>query len=81
MSEIDQYMLFSSNQGIVAAELSDNVIDLSAIRSMGVGPRPLYLVSQVTVTFDDSGNNSNMTVILQTDDNASISSGTTSSSG
>lgn len=76
MSEIDQYMLFSNNQAITGATLATNVIDLSAVRSLGVGPRPLYLVSQVTVTFDDSGNNSNMTVIAQTDDNAAISSGT-----
>jgi hypothetical protein len=43
---------------------------------VGVSPRPLYLYSQVTEAFTDSGNNSNCTVILQTDSVEAFNSAT-----
>lgn len=74
--QIDQAMMFSNAQAVTGAAISDNIIDLSAVRELGNGPRPLYLVSIVTTTFTDSGDNSNMTVKLQTDSVSAFNSAT-----
>lgn len=69
---------FSNAQAITANAASTNQIDLRAIRNLGVGALPLYVVVQVTTLMGDSGDNSNCTVYLRTDDNASMSSPTNS---
>jgi hypothetical protein len=74
----DANLTFSDEQAITGAAISTNIIDLSAVRDVGTSPRPLYLYSYVTTTFSDSGNNSNCTVILQTDSVEAFNSATNS---
>lgn len=74
--QIDVGMRFSNSQTITGAAISENIIDLGAAREFATGPRPIYVVSVVTEAFTDSGNNSNVTVILQTDSLAAFNSGT-----
>lgn len=76
MAEIDQYELFSSNQAITGAAISDNIVDLKAARHFGTGPRALYAVVHVTVAATDASNNSTVNVYLQTDDNTGFNSAT-----
>lgn len=71
---IDQSELFSSAQAITAAAASTNSLDLRAERRLGVGARPLYVVSQVTTAFTDSGSNSTLTVKMRTDTDSALGS-------
>lgn len=64
---VDEHMRFSSAQEILSSAISSNIIDLRATFEHGITARPLYIVSVVTTAFTDSGNNSNATLILQTD--------------
>lgn len=73
---IDAQLQFDNNAQHLTTEASTNIIDLSAIRNLGVG-EDLYFVAVVTTTFSDSSSNSTMTLSLETDDNASFSSATT----
>lgn len=75
MATRDANLTFSSAQAITANTLSTNIIDLSAIRNIGVGRTP-YVVVQVTTTMGDSGNNSNCTVTMQTDSVSAFNSAT-----
>jgi len=70
---LDKELMFSDNQAVTASAASTNVIDLGAIRNIGVGSR-VFCVVVVTVAFTDSGSDSTVTVDLETDDNSSFSS-------
>ena len=73
---IDAHNLFSDAQAITADAASTNLIDLGAIRNIGVG-QPLYVVIVCDVAMTDASSNSTCTVTVETDDNASFSSATT----
>ena len=51
--------------------------DHGQARNLGVGERDLHLVVVVTTAFTDSGSDSTVTASLETDDNTSFSSATT----
>lgn len=71
---MDKQNLFSDAQAVTATAGSTNVMDLGiAGRNIGVGEQ-LYLVCIVDVTLDDTGDDSTITVTLETDDNESMSS-------
>lgn len=68
---------FSSAQAITATAASADIIDLGiAGRSVGTG-EDVYLVVQVVSAFTDTGNDSTVTVTLETDDNTGMSSAAT----
>ena len=73
---LDAHNMFSSAQAVTATAASDNLIDLGAIRNVGVG-QPLYLLIVCTVAMTDSGSDSTVAVTVESDDNASFSSATT----
>lgn len=75
MPIIDANLRFSNGQAITNNFVSQNVIDLSAIRDIGVGRTP-YVVAIVTTQLADSGDNSNCTVYLQTDEYAALNAAT-----
>ena len=70
---MDKQTLFSEEQAITASAASANYIDLGVARNIGVG-EDLYLVLTVTEEFDDTGDDSTITPVLQTDDNSAFSS-------
>lgn len=74
---LDAQNLFSDAQAITAAAASTNLVDLGAIRDLGSGEN-LYIVLVVDVALTDSGSDSTVTVALQTDDNESFTSATSS---
>ena len=74
----DANLTFSKEQEVLSPLLSTNIINLGAARDVGTGARQLYLYSYVTTAFTDSGNNSNMTVIFQTDSLEAFNSATNS---
>lgn len=76
MTIMDSQLLFSDAQAITATAASTNIIDLGAVRNIGVGEN-LFLVILVTVAFTDAGSDSTVTAALQTDDNAAFSSAAT----
>lgn len=65
--------VFSSSQAITATADSTNILDLGAVRNIGVGEE-LYLVLLVTVAFTDAGSDSTVTPSLQTDTTAAFGS-------
>ena len=73
---LDAHNLFSDAQAITASAASTNIIDLGAIRDLGVGEN-LYVVVQFDVAFTDASSNSTVVPTVETDDNASFSSATT----
>lgn len=73
---IDRQNQFSDSQAITASAASTDYIDLGAVRNIGVGEN-IYLFIQVTVAFTDTGSDSTVTPVLQTDDNTSFSSAAT----
>lgn len=73
---IDAHNLFDDAAAHLTTEASTNLIDLGAIRNMGVG-EDIYFVIQVDTAFTDASSNSTMAITLETDDNASFSSATT----
>ena len=73
---LDAQNTFDDNAAHLTTEASDNVIDLKAIRNIGVGEN-LYLVVAVTAAFTDSGSDSTMAVTIETDDNEAFASATT----
>lgn len=73
---IDAHNLFDDAAAHLTTEASTNLIDLGAIRNMGVG-EDIYFVIQVDTAFTDGSSNSTMAITLETDDNASFSSATT----
>lgn len=72
----DKYTTFSDAQAVTADAASD-VLNLKAIRNIGVGARPLYVVVQCVVAMTDSSSNSTCTVTVETDDAEAFSSATT----
>ena len=74
----DAALTFSKEQEILSPLISTNIIDLAAVRDVGTGARALYAYSYVTTAFTDSGNNSNCTVIFQTDSIEAFNSATNS---
>ena len=73
---LDAHNLFDDAAAHLTTEASTNLIDLGAIRNIGVG-EDIYFVIQVDVAFTDASSNSTMAITLETDDNASFSSATT----
>lgn len=63
---LDAELEFSSEQAVTAAAASTNIIDLGVAREIGVGEE-LYIRIGVTTTLDDSGDDSELAVKLQTD--------------
>lgn len=72
----DANLTFSKEDEALSEVVSENIIDLSAVRDAAVGGRVPYFVSYVTTALTDSGNNSNMTLILQTDSVEAFNSAT-----
>lgn len=73
---IDNELLFSKSQAITATADSTNVIDLGAVRDIGVG-EDLYVFAILKETLNDSsGTDATLSVGLNTDDNAALSSDT-----
>jgi hypothetical protein len=75
---VDKNTRFSNSQAVTATAVSENVLDLGAIRNMGTGARPLYLVVQVTVAMTDAASDSTITVTIETDTLAAFGSATVS---
>ncbi len=71
---IDRQNQFSDGQSVTATAASTDLIDLGAVRNIGVG-EDLHIVFLVTTTF--VGAAGTITPSLQTDDNASFSSAAT----
>lgn len=74
---LDNLLLLSDAQAVTAAAASTNSVDFSQIRNIGVG-EDLYLVVACTTAMTDSGSDSTLAVTIETDDNSSFSSATTS---
>lgn len=72
---LDAHNLFSDAQAVTAAAASTNLIDLGAIRNLGVGEN-LYVVVVCDVAMTDDSSNSTLAVKVQTDDNESFDSAT-----
>lgn len=68
---LDAQLLFSDAQAVTAAAASDNIVDLGAVRRIGVG-RELYVVVVVDVAMTDAGSDSTLTVALEGDSAASF---------
>lgn len=64
---IDKNLRFSSQQAVTNNTVSTNIIDLSAVRNIGVGRTPYVIVQVDGEQMADTGNNSNCTVYFQTD--------------
>jgi len=74
---LDAQNLFSDAQAVTASAASTNLIDLRATnQDPGVGEN-LYVVSLVDVAFTDAGNDSTVTVTLETDTADTFGSATT----
>lgn len=71
---IDRQNQFSDAQSVTATAASTDIIDLGAVRNIGVGEE-LYIVFLVTTTF--VGAAGTITPSLQTDDNAGFASAAT----
>lgn len=73
---LDAELLFSDEQAITSTADSANVIDLGIARDIGVGEE-LYIFAQLDEALNDSsGTDATLTVSLNTDDNAALSSDT-----
>lgn len=73
---LDGQLELSSEQTVTAAAASENIIDLGIARDIGIG-ESLWIRIGVTETMDDSGDDSTLAVILQTDDNVAFGSAVT----
>lgn len=73
---IDSQELFSDSQAITATAASTNLVDLGAIRDLGLGEN-IYVVVACTVAMTDASSDSTVTVTIETDDSASFGSATT----
>lgn len=63
---IDSQLQFSDAQAVTAAAASTNVVDLGAVRNIGVG-EDLYLVVACVVAMTDSGSDSTLAVAIEGD--------------
>lgn len=68
---MDAQLLFSDAQAVTAAAASDNYLNLSAVRNLGVG-KQLFLVVVCDVAMTDSGTDSTLAVALETDSTTSF---------
>jgi hypothetical protein len=71
----DNELTFSNGQTITGAAISSNIVDLGAAKDMVPGRQP-WVVAQLTEALTDSGNNSSISVIFQTDSLAAFNSAT-----
>jgi hypothetical protein len=76
---LDAQLQFSAAQALTATAVSTNVIDLGAVRQIGVG-EPLSILVCVIVAADFTTANETYQIDIQTDDNSAFSSATTLSS-
>lgn len=74
----DDFDRYSNAQAVTATAVSEDVIDHRAIRNLGVGEKPLYVVVQVTTAMTDAGSDSTITVTIETDDSDTFGSATVS---
>mgnify|MGYP001597728774 CR=1 FL=1 len=72
---VDAQLLFSDAQAVTATAVSTNVVDLRAVRDMGLG-EPLYIVCIVDVAFTDGGSDTTIAVSLETDSDEAFGSAT-----
>jgi len=73
---LDDQLMFSEAQAITSTADSTNVIDLSSVRDIGVG-EDLFIFAVLTEALNDSsGTDATLSVGLNTDDNAALSSDT-----
>lgn len=68
---LDAQNLFSDAQAVTAAAISDNIIDLGAVRDIGTGER-LYVNINVDVAMTDASSDSTLTVSLYGDSTTTI---------
>ena len=68
---VDAQLRFSNAQAVTAAAISDNIVDLGAVRDVGVG-EDLYVVVTVGVAFTDGSSDSTLTVDLYGDSTSTI---------
>lgn len=73
MAIIDAALEFSTDQAVTAAAASENVVDISDARDIGVGKK-MFVVIVVKESFTDTGSNSTLSVKVQTDDNEAFGS-------
>nr|DAL05343.1 MAG TPA: major capsid protein [Caudoviricetes sp.] len=73
---LDAHNIFDNNVEHLTTEASANLVDLGAIRNLGVGEN-VYFVILVDTAFTDGSSNSTMTITLETDDNEAFNSATT----
>src|SRR5688500_12059731 len=73
---VDAQLQFSAAQAITVDAVSTNIIDLGAVRQIGVG-EALAIVICVIVATDATTNDETYSFEIQTDDNSSFSSATT----
>lgn len=73
---IDRNLRMSSQQAVTNNTVSTDVIDLAAVRNIGVGRVPYVIVQVDGEQMADTGNNSNCTVYFQTDALAAMNSAT-----
>lgn len=78
MATRDANLTFCKQQAAYNNTVSTNIIDLSAIRDIGVGRQPYVIVQIDGEAMTDSGNNSNTTVYFQTDGIEAFNSATNS---
>jgi len=64
MTIYDNALTFSTAQAVTAAVISTNVIDLEAVRDLGIGGQ-LSINTLITTTFTDISSDSSLAVILQ----------------
>ena len=72
---LDKALLFSDAQAITAAAASTDYADLGSARDIGLG-KTLYVAVTVDVAFTDAGNDSTLTVALESDDNTGFATPT-----
>jgi len=68
---LDAQLLFSDAQALTVAAASENYVDLGIARDIGTGEN-LYVVLTVDVALTDSGSDSTVAVILQTDSDSAF---------
>lgn len=73
MGYLDSGLEFDVKAEHLTTGASTNVVDLGAARDLGVG-EPIMLVVDVTTAMTDSGNDSTMTVTVETDSVEAFSS-------
>lgn len=76
MSAIDNFLVFDEDAQHLTTSSSTNVIDLVHARNIGAG-KYMYLECLVTEDFTDSGNDSTLTITLETDNDSAMTSPTT----